>query len=35
MGVQHDLLSVRHKGLDMRLTDLFGYDDIVDRLTGG
>jgi hypothetical protein len=34
MGVQHDALSVRHKGLDMRLTDLFGEHDIAARLTG-
>ena len=34
MGVQHDALSVRHKGLDMRLTDLFGENDIAACLTG-
>jgi hypothetical protein len=34
MGLDHEALSVRHKGLDLRLTDLHGYHDIYDRLTG-
>ena len=34
MGLDHEALSVRHNGLDMRLTDLHGYYDIYEKLTG-
>jgi uncharacterized protein (DUF1501 family) len=34
MGIDHETLNWRHQGRDMRLTDVFGYDDIADRLTG-
>ena len=33
MGFDHEALSLTIKGLDMRLTDLHGYDDIYDKLT--
>jgi uncharacterized protein (DUF1501 family) len=34
MGLDHQTLSVNHNGLDMRLTDLHGNNDIYDRLVG-
>ena len=34
MGLDHEALSLNVKGLDMRLTDLHGYDDIYNKLTG-
>ena len=33
MGFDHEALSLNIKGLDMRLTDLHGYEDIYDKLT--
>jgi uncharacterized protein (DUF1501 family) len=34
MGLDHEELSVNQNGLDMRLTDLHGYRDVYDKLTG-
>ena len=34
MGLDHEKLSVNVKGLNMRLTDLHGYHDIYEKLTG-
>ena len=34
MGLDHEELSVDQNGLDLRLTDLHGYHDIYDKLTG-
>jgi hypothetical protein len=35
MGLDHEELSVNQNGLDLRLTDVHGYHDVYDRLTGG
>jgi uncharacterized protein (DUF1501 family) len=34
MGLDHEALSVTQNGLDLRLTDLHGYHDIYEKLTG-
>jgi uncharacterized protein (DUF1501 family) len=34
MGLDHEELSVNQNGLDLRLTDLHGYHDIYEKLTG-
>jgi uncharacterized protein (DUF1501 family) len=34
MGLDHEELSVRNNGLDIRLTGLHGYHDIYEKLTG-
>jgi hypothetical protein len=34
MGLGNEALRVRQNGLDLRLTDLHGYHDIYEKLTG-
>ncbi|MFT5498316.1 MAG: hypothetical protein ACI9TH_003727 [Kiritimatiellia bacterium] len=34
LGIDHEALTWKHQGLERRLTDVFGHQDIADRLTG-
>ena len=34
MGLDHEELSVTRNGFDLRLTELHGYHDVYDKLTG-